>query len=345
MRRSGKPVVLIANKCEGKAAEAGRIEAFSLGFGEPLPISAEHGQGIGYIYESINEHAEDFAEEEQGEEQGEELRPLQLALVGRPNVGKSTLVNALIEDERMLVSEVAGTTRDAIPVDWEWQGRKIRLVDTAGLRKKARIEDAVEKISASATINAVEKADIVILVLDADAILDKQDLVIASRIAEEGRGLVIAVNKWDAAEDRDASIKRLQDRIESSLSQFPNVPTVTISALRKKGLDKLMKAVLKVDEKWNARVSTGKLNRWFKKMLEANPPPRGKHAKQIKLRYITQTFTRPPSFVIFSSNPEGLPESYHRYLMNGLRETFEFAGVPIRISLRKNDNPYVDKED
>lgn len=363
VRESHKPVILLANKCEGKVQEDGIYEAYKLGLGQPIPFSAEHGLGIQDLYDSLKEFAlrvkENIVAEEQNDEtiasdnedsssvsdsdESYKKKPIQLAFVGRPNVGKSTLVNALLNDERMLTGPEAGVTRDAITTDWEWCGRKIKLVDTAGLRKQARVDSSLEKMSAASTKRAAFLAQVVVLVLDADAVLDKQDLTIARQVLDEGRALVIAINKWDIA-DRKEALDKLNYKLQTSLAQAEGVPTVTISALRKEGLDKLMRAVLKVYDRWNLRIPTAPLNNWFQDMMESCPPPLGKNKRRIKLRYITQAKTRPPAFYIFSSNPEGLPDSYLRYLTHSLRETFDMRGIPIRITVRKTGNPYADKK-
>jgi len=353
VRQSRKPVVLLANKCEGKAQEDSVYEAYKLGLGDPIPFSAEHGLGILDLYEALLPYykkeklkPENYAEENLSEFDDDEAykrKPLQLAIVGRPNVGKSTLINALIKDERLLTGPEAGVTRDAITIPWSWRGRKVNLVDTAGLRRHSKIEDSLEKMSAASTKQAAYLAQVVVLVLDADAVLDKQDLTIAREVLDEGRALVIAINKWDIANRKEA-IERLNDRLEASLAQAQGVPTVTISALKKEGLDKLMSAVFKVYDRWNKRIPTAPLNNWFADILSNNPPPVGKNGRRIKLRYITQAKTRPPAFFIFSSNPEGLPESYSRYLVNSLRDTFDLGGIPLRITFRKTDNPYADKK-
>lgn len=367
VRRSKKPVLLLANKCEGKAQEQGIFEAFKLGLGSPIIFSAEHNIGFDELYlqlkdfdeqinSSNNEKNENDVEpnensipdnisEEDEKNYLENLkkRPIQIAVVGRPNVGKSTLVNALLNDERMLTGSEAGLTRDAITTRWEWKGWTINLVDTAGLRKQAKVSGAIEKMSVESTLYAANMAQVVILVLDADGVLDKQDLTIARKVLDEGRALVIAVNKWDIADKKEA-LQKLNDKLQTSLTQAEGVPTVTISALKKKGLDKLLSAVIKVYERWNVRIPTAPLNKWFKDVQEQNPAPLGKNKRRIKLRYITQAKTRPPAFFIFSSNPEGLPDSYLRYLTNQLRETFNLRGVPIRITVRKSDNPYADKD-
>lgn len=338
VRQSQKPVILLVNKCEGKTQENSIFEAYKLGLGEPIAFSAEHGLGLDDLYTSLLEYEKDDDIEEQETEE-EASKPIQLAIVGRPNVGKSTLVNALLKDERMLTGPEAGITRDAITTKWEWGGRKVNLVDTAGLRKHSKITDSLEKMSAASTKHAAFMAQVVILVLDADTVLDKQDLTIARQVIDEGRALVIAVNKWDIAK-RTETLQRLNDKLQTSLTQVTGIPTVTISALKKEGLDKLMSAVFKVYDRWNMRISTAPLNKWFIDAQEQNTPPLGKNKRRIKLKYITQAKTRPPSFYIFSSNPEGLPESYLRYLVNSLRDTFNLDGVPIRITVRKSDNPY-----
>ncbi len=370
VRRSKKPVFLLANKCEGRTQEQGIYEAYKLGLGDPVIFSAEHNIGFDELYLGLKELEEKLAADadksagraegpteervpagKAGEENESDMdedktqslkkRPIQVAIVGRPNVGKSTLVNALLGDERMLTGPEAGLTRDAISSRWEWKGWTINLVDTAGLRKQARVSGAIEKMSVESTMYAANMAQVVILVLDADGVLDKQDLTIARKVLDEGRALVIAVNKWDIADKKEA-LQKLNDKLETSLTQAEGVPTVTISALRKKGLDKLFSAVIKVYQRWNVRIPTAPLNKWFRDVQEMNPAPLGKNKRRIKLRYITQAKTRPPSFYIFSSNPEGLPDSYLRFLTNQLRETFDLKGIPLRITVRKSDNPYAD---
>ena len=345
LRQSGKPVVLLANKCESKAQEDGIHEAYKLGLGQPIPFSAEHGLGTNDLYEALKpldkKTPKSVSDTDNSDEEAPE-RPLQLAIVGRPNVGKSTLVNALLKDERMLTGPEAGVTRDAITSEWVWQGRKVNLVDTAGLRRQSRVADSLEKMSAASTKHAAFMAQVVVLVLDADAVLEKQDLTIARKVIEEGRALVIAVNKWDIANRKEA-LDQLNYKLKTSLTQVEGVPTVTISAFKGEGLDKLMRAVFKIYDRWNSRIPTAPLNQWFADMIDNYPPPLGKNKRRIKLRYITQAKSRPPSFYIFSSNPEGLPESYLRYLVNNLRETFDLGGIPIRMTVRKTGNPYADK--
>jgi GTP-binding protein len=367
LRKSPTPVILIANKCEGKAGAPGLYESFALGLGEPVPFSAEHGEGLDGLYEALLPYAkqhggmdEDVDEEnapwpdltgedeiDDGDvladaEKAEAERPLSLAIVGRPNVGKSTLVNALLGDERMLTGPEAGLTRDAITTEWKYNGRIFRLVDTAGLRRRAHISDQVEKLSTSNTIAAIHMAHVVVLVMEADAILDKQDLTIARMVVDQGRALVIAINKWDRVTDREASLARLRDRLETSLPQVRGVPTVTLSALAGRGLDKLMGAVNDIYLTWNKRVPTAQLNRWLAEMTERHPPPATQGGHRLRLKYMTQVRTRPPSFAVFTQRADELPESYTRYLINGLREDFDLKGVPIRFGLRKRKNPYAD---
>jgi GTP-binding protein len=369
LRKSPTPVILVANKCEGKAGAPGLYESYGLGLGDPVPFSAEHGEGLDDLYEALLPYAtlhdglEKFEDADEADwpetgkdgeddiedgdvraeiEAAEAARPLQMAVVGRPNVGKSTIVNRLLGEDRMLTGPEAGLTRDAIASAWEYKGRTIRLVDTAGLRRRANVSDSVERLSTSNTIEAIRMAQVVVLVMDANAILDKQDLTIARLAIDEGRALVIAVNKWDVVDNRAESLQRLQDRLETSLPQVRGVPTVTLSALSGKGIDRLMDAVVGIYETWNRRVSTGQLNRWLAEMTERHPPPATQGGKRIRLRYMTQVRTRPPTFAVFTQRADELPESYSRYLVNGLRESFGLAGVPIRFGLRKRRNPYAD---
>lgn len=370
LRKSKTPVVLVANKCEGRAGMPGLYEAYSLGLGDPIPVSAEHGEGMDALFEVLlpycqEESVEDRSERHREIDDDDDLerraalgaddddtvtesdrleagRPIRVAVVGRPNVGKSTLVNCLLGEERMLTGPEAGLTRDAIASSWQWKGRDFTLVDTAGLRRKAVISDQLEKLSTSDSIDSIRMAQIVILVLDVSMILDKQDLTIARLALSEGRGLVIAVNKWDVVEDRSLALRRLNDRLERSLSQARGVATVTVSALAGRGMDRLMKTVLDVYQVWNSRISTGTLNRWLAEVTAHHPPPALRGGRRIRLRYMTQVKARPPTFVIFASKPDDLPESYVRYLSSGLRDCFNLPGVPLRLLIRKGKNPYAD---
>ena len=341
VRDSGKPVVLAANKSEGRAAEAGFYEAFELGLGEPLAISAEHGLGIGEISEAI----EQVCKESSGEESDaadEGPHALRIAIVGRPNVGKSTLVNALLGEERMITGPEAGITRDAIASEVEWAGRPLRVFDTAGLRRKMRVEGKAEELSVGDTLKAIRFAEVVILLLDAEQPFEKQDLQIASLIAQEGRALVIAVNKWDLVVERDKRRNELREACQRLLPQVKGVALVPVCAVSGRGLDKVMNAVLAADELWNRRIPTHALNQWLAAAVDAHPPP-ADSGRRIRLRYMTQANARPPTFVVFCSQPKALPDSYSRYLVNGLRESFDLPGVPIRLNMRKGKNPYASK--
>jgi GTPase len=354
LRKSRTPVLLIANKCETTKAEANALDGFRLGLGVPIPISAEHGQGLANLYDALEPLAKkaagpepvlDDAElEALPEDDVEEPKHLQMAIVGRPNVGKSTLVNSLLGRERLLTGPEAGITRDAIAIDWTWNGKPIRLIDTAGLRRRSKVVGKVERLSSADTARALQYAHVAVLVLDANDMLEKQDLTIARNIVEEGRGLVIAANKWDSVEDKTAALKKLKDRIDYSLPQVRGVPVVTMSAMTGRNLDKLMAAVLKVYELWNKRIGTARLNRWLDGTTQAHPPPLV-GGKRIKLRYMTQIKTRPPTFALFAAKGEELSDAYHRYLMNGIREAFDLEGVPLRLLLRKSENPFDRKED
>lgn len=363
IRKSRKPVILIANKAEGRVGGAAVNEGFSLGLGQPLPLSAEHGEGLSDLYDALEPHAKKKAGEESGatldadleevfpldldEDTGEDdivaappaPKHMQLAIVGRPNVGKSTLVNALLGEDRLLTGPEAGITRDSIAIDWQWKDQAIRLIDTAGLRRHARVVEKLERLSGADTRRAIQYAHVVVLVLDGNDMLEKQDLTIARQVVEEGRALIIAANKWDAVEDKNAALKKLHDRIEWSLPQAKGIPVITISAMTERGLDKLMQAVLDIYETWNKRVSTAKLNRWLAEITAQHPPPLI-GGRRIKIRYMTQIKTRPPTFAIFASKAEDLPESYHRYLVKSLRDVFDLPGTPIRLILRRTDNPY-----
>jgi GTPase len=351
LRRQKTPVILVANKCEGRAGESGLYEAYALGLGEPVAVSAEHGEGLVELFDALTPFAvtePDAPEAEgdvvEGEEPPDPERPLNMVIVGRPNVGKSTLVNRLLGEDRMLTGPEAGLTRDAIASEWTHRDRRVRLIDTAGLRRRANIDDSLEKLSVSNTLEAIRHAEVVVLVMDAAAILDRQDLTIARMVVEEGRALVVAINKWDTVDDPQTALRRLADRLETSLPQVRGVATVTLSALSGRGTQALMDAVLESHATWNRRISTARLNRWLEEAVMRNPPPALAGGRRIRLRYMTQAKARPPTFVIFASKPDDLPESYTRYLVNGLREGFDLAGVPIRVYLRSGHNPYADKD-
>jgi GTP-binding protein len=336
LRKSGKPVVLVTNKAEGRAALAGIGEAWRLGLDAPVAISAEHGEGLAELYERLLPFARAAAEAAPDEA---DEKPLQLAIVGRPNVGKSTLANRLIGEERLLTGPEVGITRDAIAVDWSWQGRPIRLVDTAGLRRKPRVAAKPEILSVADALRAIRFAEIVILVCDALQPLERQDLTIARLVAEEGRALVLAASKWDAVADRAAALARLRERAALSLPQLHGLAIVPVSGLTGFGLTALMEAAIAAYTVWNRRVATGDLNRWLAAMVARHPPPLVA-GRPLRLRYITQVNIRPPSFALFVSQPEELPDSYRRYLVNGLRDDFDLPGIPIRLMLRKGVNPY-----
>jgi GTPase len=334
VRRSGKPVVLLANKAEGRAGLPAIAEAYRLGLGDPVPVSAEHGEGLGELYDRL----EPFSRQGEPAPSGPE-RPLQLAIVGRPNVGKSTLVNRVVGEERMLTGPEAGITRDAIAIDWIWQGHPLRLVDTAGLRRKPRVEGKLEQLSVGDALRSIRFAETVILVMDALQPLERQDLTIARLVENEGRALVLALNKWDAVDEPAALLKHLRERVSVSLPQLQGIAVVPVSALTGYGLDALMKAVTAAGEVWNRRVATADLNRWLATVQQRHPPPLVA-GRRLRLRYVTQVNTRPPTFVLFASKPSELPDSYRRYLVNALRREFDLPGTPIRMMLRKGNNPY-----
>lgn len=353
LRKLDKPVILVANKCEGQAQQDALAQFYRFGLGEPIGFSAEHGLGLGDLYAVLKPL---FPEEEKPEPDSYETqediekaeaaapkKPLQLAIVGRPNVGKSTLINRLLGQERLLTGPEAGVTRDAITVPLEWRGKQILLTDTAGMRKSGKIEDSLERFSVHDTKNAIDFAEVVILVLDANMPMEKQDLIIASRVIEEGRALIIALNKWDDIENQKRVLNDVKEKMVSSLQQVKGLPVMTISAKTGYGLDRLMDEVFKIYALWNKRIPTHKMNTFLKEMVEAHPTPVAKNGRRIPMKYITQVSTRPPTFAIFSSNPDQLPESYLRYLSNGLRDRFGFVGVPIRINMRKRANPFAEK--
>jgi len=349
LRSGNTPVVLLANKAEGRAADPGIMEAFSLGFDEPVPISAEHGQGLADLFQAILPHVEKDEDEtdEAPADEDEDLddsAPLKLAIVGRPNAGKSTLINRILGEDRLITGPEAGITRDSIAVDWTWHApdgeeRAVRLIDTAGMRKRAKVQDKLEKLSVADALHAVDFAEVVVLLLDSTLGLEAQDLRIADKVLSEGRALIIALNKWDVAENGSGLYQGVRKALDDGLAQVRGVPLLTVSGATGKGLDDLLKAAFDIRKRWSQRVPTGLLNRWFDEALEANPPP-APGGKRIKLRYITQARSRPPTFVVFGTRLDDLPESYSRYLVNGIRRALDFTGVPIRLNLRSTRNPY-----
>ena len=349
VRKSGKPAILIANKSEGSAGEAGVLEAYELGLGEPIAISAEHGEGLADLYAGLRAALPDAtapAAEVERRDAGSDIeqntaahRPIRIAVVGRPNCGKSTLVNRLLGEERLLTGPEAGITRDAIAVDLTWQDRPFRVHDTAGLRRRARVEEKLEKLSVADALNAVRFAEVVVLLMDAQTPFEDQDLRIADLIEREGRALVIAMNKWDLIEPRPGAIKKLREETDHWLPQVKGVPVVAVSGLTGAGLDRLMQAVVDAHAFWNRRVETSALNRWIAEVV-ASHPPSAVSGRRIRLDYITQPKSRPPTFVLFTSRADALPDAYRRYLVNSLRETFDLPGTPIRLMLREKKNPY-----
>ncbi len=342
VRKSGKPVVVIANKGEGNAAEAGRVEAYALGLGEPVSISAEHNEGLADLYDSLRAAAPELtakpAETEDSEADAGD-RPIRVAIVGRPNAGKSTLINRLIGEERLLTAPEAGTTRDSIAVDLDWHGQKFRIHDTAGIRRRGRIDEKIEKLSVADALNAVRFAEVVVVLLDAGNAFEEQDQRIADLVEQEGRAIVIAVNKWDLQEKTQGAIGKLRKQADEKLTQMKGVPLVAVSGLTGEGLDRLMQAIIEAYAVWNKRVPTSALNRWFESAQTAHPPP-AVSGRRLRLNYITQAKARPPSFVLFCTRAEAVPDAYKRYLVNGLRENFDLPGTPIRLTLREKDNPF-----
>jgi len=343
LRRRGRPTLLVANKTEGRAGAAGLLDAYELGLGEPIAISAEHGEGMAELYDALRlliEGAPAPAVEPDAEIlEADAPKPLQLAVVGRPNVGKSTLVNRLLGEERLLTGPEAGITRDAIAVEWCWRGKPVRLIDTAGLRRKAKVEEKLEKLSVADTLRAIRFAEVVVLVIDAEQMLERQDLAIARLVEEEGRALVLAVNKWDLVTEKPKALEKLRDRLEVSLPQLQGLAAVTISAKTGRGVEKLMPAVFAAHDTWNRRIATPALNRWLEAAQARHPPPLVS-GRRLKLRYMTQANIRPPTFALFASKPGDLPDSYRGYLVKLMRDDFDLPGVPIRMMLRKGKNPY-----
>ena len=344
-RRADKPVLLLANKSEGKHGELGAMESYALGLGDPIQISAGHGEGMGELYDALRglvPETEDEVDEHEETDEERAARPIRVAIVGRPNAGKSTLINHLLGEERLLTSPEAGTTRDSIAVEIEYKGRGFRIFDTAGLRRRSRIEEKLEKLSVADALRAVRFAEVVVLMMDAQNRFEEQDLRIADLIEREGRALVIAVNKWDLMESKPGQISALRHDVDHWLPQVSGVPIVAVSGLMGEGIDRLMQAIVESYAVWNRRVPTAALNRWFEEAIANNPPP-AVSGRRLKLNYITQTKARPPSFVLFCSRADAIPQSYLRYLINSMRETFELPGTPVRITLREKANPFAHK--
>ncbi|MBO9588470.1 ribosome biogenesis GTPase Der [Devosia sp.] len=375
LRKAGKDVHLVGNKAESKSAEHGLVEAFKLGFGEPIALSAEHGLGLSELYSIVSAAIDTAAEKKAAEEAADAVddldhlpevdvditpdmlegegddatlrwnprRYLNVAIVGRPNAGKSTLVNRMVGEDRVLVGPEAGITRDSILVPWEWEGRTINLVDTAGIRRRSRVTEKLEKLAVGDSLRSIQYAEVVVLLLDATIPFEKQDLALADLVEREGRAMVIALNKWDLIEDKNAKLAELREECERLLPQLRGIPLVTLSGLTGRNIDKLMQAIFEIERTWNSHVSTARLNRWLAAMTESHPPP-AVSGRRLKMRYMTQAKTRPPSFIVFASRPEVVPMSYQRYLINGLRESFDMPGTPIRLWLRGGKNPYADKK-
>jgi GTP-binding protein len=349
-RRANKPVVLVANKSEGKQGDAGAMEAYALGLGEPIQISAEHGEGLSDLYDALRglmpepvDESEEFDDDDVIDpDEDISKRPIRVAIVGRPNAGKSTLINHLLGEERLLTSAEAGTTRDSISVEINWQGRDFRVFDTAGLRRRSRIEAKLEKLSVADALRAVRFAEVVVLMMDAQNKFEEQDLRIADLIEREGRALVIAVNKWDLMGKQSSLVAALRTDADHLLPQVKGMPIVAVSGLMGEGIDRLMSAIEQAYAVWNQRVPTASLNRWFEQAVDNNPPP-AVSGRRLKLNYITQAKARPPSFILFCSRADAVPQSYLRYLVNSLREFFELPGTPVRISLREKANPFAHK--
>jgi GTP-binding protein len=339
VRKSGKPTIVVANKSEGRAGEAGRLEAFALGLGEPVAISAEHNEGLADLYDALQAALPEQTLAQEPESAEEAPHSIRVAIVGRPNAGKSTLINRLVGEERLLTSPEAGTTRDAIAVEHDWQGRRFKIYDTAGLRRRSRIDEKLEKLSVADALNAVRFAEVVVVLIDAEHAFEEQDQRIADLAEREGRALVLAISKWDVTEKKPGAIGKLRTQAEEKLTQLKGVPLVAVSGLTGEGLDRLMQAIVDAYEVWNKRVPTAALNRWFEQAVSAHPPP-AVSGRSLRLNYITQAKARPPSFVLFCTRADALPDAYKRYLVNSLRENFDLPGTPIRLTLREKANPF-----
>jgi GTPase len=347
VRRSGKPAIVVANKSEGRAGEAGALEAYELGLGEPVAISAEHGEGLSDLYEALRAALPDAtaaaededADDDSGADEPAEQRPIRIAVVGRPNSGKSTLINRLLGEERLLTGPEAGITRDAIAVEVDWQGRRFRVHDTAGMRRRSRIEEKLEKLSVADALNAIRFAEVVVVLMDAERPFEEQDLRIADLVEREGRALVIGMNKWDLVERQPGAMGKLREETDHWLPQVKGVPAIAVSGLTGEGLDRLMQAVVDAHAVWNKRVGTSALNRWLADVASSHPPP-AVSGRRIRLDYVTQPKSRPPSFVLFMSRTDAMPDAYRRYLVNSLRESFDLPGTPIRLTLREKKNPF-----
>ena len=342
IRKSGKPAIVAANKCEGKAGESGRLEAYELGLGDPLAISAEHAEGLSDLYDALREALPEATAEPAKDEEATDddpARPIRVAVIGRPNAGKSTLINRLIGQERLLTGPEAGITRDTIAVDLDWHGRAFRLYDTAGIRRRPKVQEKLEKLSVADALHAIRFADVVVLLMDAERAFEEQDLRLAALIEREGRALVIGMSKWDLGERQPGAFAKLRAQTDRWLPQLKGVPVVGVSGLTGEGLDRLMEAVVAIYAVWNKRVGTSALNRWLGETVAAHPPP-AVSGRRLKLNYLTQPKGRPPSFVLFCTRADAVPDDYRRYLINALREAFELPGTPIRLTLREKDNPF-----